>query len=189
MAAIVTSSGEQDDRNSKADRSAFERAFADVKPLRAKSPRRIAPAPVTKTAPTRDPDLLSGPPREPLRVHREDHGRVVARRRSTHGSIVDALEDPDLRVQDECDLHGFTVREAEREALRFVRRAQREGKLWVLIIVGKGSHSPEGRATLRAHIIDALSERAPSQFILAFRTAPQRLGGTGALVARLVDRT
>ncbi|MBW2685342.1 MAG: Smr/MutS family protein, partial [Deltaproteobacteria bacterium] len=56
-----------------------------------------------------------------------------------------------------------------------------------LIIVGKGLHSPGGKGTLKTAVVDALSKRAPARFVLAFRTAPRHLGGTGALVARLLD--
>lgn len=127
-------------------------------------------------------------PDEPLLVHREGHGIVVGKRRSTHSSILDALEDPKLEVQAECDLHGHTVREAEREVHRFVRECQQNGKRWVLLIVGKGLHSPGGEGTLKSNMVDALSKRAPARFVLAFRTAPRHLGGTGALALRLVDR-
>jgi DNA-nicking Smr family endonuclease len=121
-------------------------------------------------------------------VEREGSGIVLGKRPSTHSSILDALEDPRLEVEAECDLHGHTVREAEREVHRFVRGCQQNGKRWVLIIVGKGLHSPDGKGTLKGNIVEALSKRAPARFVLAFRSAPRHLGGTGALVARLVDR-
>jgi DNA-nicking Smr family endonuclease len=121
-------------------------------------------------------------------LERESNGLVLGRQRAAHQSILDALEDPRLEVQAECDLHGQTAREAEREVLRFVRESQRMGKRWVLIIVGKGLHSPNGKATLNSSVAEALAKRAPARFVLAFRTAPRHLGGTGALVARLVDR-
>jgi DNA-nicking Smr family endonuclease len=121
-------------------------------------------------------------------VERESNGIVLGRRRTAHPSITDALEDPRLEVEAECDLHGHTAREAEREVHRFVRESQRAGKRWVLVIVGKGLHSPDGKGTLKDQMVDALSKRAPARFVLAFRTAPRHLGGTGALVTRLVDR-
>lgn len=121
-------------------------------------------------------------------LERESNGLVLGKRRATHRTILDALEDPRLEVQAECDLHGQTAREAEREVLRFVRECQQKGKRWVLIIVGKGLHSPGGKATLKSTVVEALATRAPARYVLAFRTAPRHLGGSGALVARLVDR-
>lgn len=127
-------------------------------------------------------------PDEPLVVQRESNGILLGKRRSTHSSILDALEDPKLEVQAECDLHGHTVREAEREVHRFVRESQQNGKRWVLLIVGKGLHSPDGKGTLKSHMVDALSKGTAARFVLAFRTAPRHLGGAGALAVRLVDR-
>jgi DNA-nicking Smr family endonuclease len=173
---------------SKADREALERAFADVKPLGGGSRKRVMPNPVAPAIHDRTSGPATGTPAETLLVERESNGIVSGKRRSTHASILDVLEDPKLEVQAECDLHGQTAREAEREVLRFVRESQRDGKRWVLVIVGKGLHSPGGKGTLKANIIDALSKRSPARFVLAFRTAPRHLGGTGALVARLVDR-
>lgn len=175
-------------RGSSSDRDALERAFADVKPLGKGTRKRVMPAP---SAPAlRRPPRGAGPEgaSETLLVEREGNGLVLGKRRSTHASILDALEDPKLIVDDECDLHGQTKREAEREVLRFVRDAQQDGKRWVLIIVGKGLHSPGGKGALKTSIVQALSSRGPARYVLAFRTAPRHLGGNGALVARLVDR-
>jgi DNA-nicking Smr family endonuclease len=180
--------GGDPDGTSKTDREALQRAFADVKPLGARTKRRVMPAAQSAPAPGRAPGQAPPPPIEPLKVEREGSGVVLGKRPSTHSSILDALEDPRLEVEAECDLHGHTVREAEREVHRFVRGCQQNGKRWVLIIVGKGLHSPDGKGTLKGDIVEALSKRAPARFVLAFRSAPRHLGGTGALVARLVDR-
>lgn len=162
------------------DRSDLERAFAGVKPLASKSMPRVSALP--------DPKVRTSRPTAHLVVERESNGIIHAYRTSTHASIRHALEDPQLEVEAECDLHGFTAREAEREVLRFVQGAQRHGRRWVLIIVGKGLHSPDGKPTLRNRVVGALSERAAARFVEGFHTAPRRLGGTGALVVRLVDR-
>jgi DNA-nicking Smr family endonuclease len=146
------------------------------------------PTPESLPARTPAPGRTPQQPDEQLMVERESNGIVLGKRRSTHSSIVATLEDPRLEVDAECDLHGHTAREAEREVLRFFRECQRDGKRWVLVIVGRGLHSPGGKGTLKAHMVDALSKRAPARFVLAFRTAPRHLGGAGALVARLVDR-
>ena len=173
---------------SKADREALERALSDVKPLNPGSKKRVMPALASGSAPLPWSSGSAMQPAPPLILEREANGIVLGRRRATHSSILEALEHPKLEVQAQCDLHGQTAREAEREVLRFVRECQRKGQRWVLIIVGKGLHSPGGQATLKSSVADALSKRAPSRFVLAFRTAPRHLGGTGALVARLVDR-
>jgi DNA-nicking Smr family endonuclease len=173
---------------SKADREALERAFADVKPLGGGSRKRVVPTPEAPAIRGRGTGPAAGTSTEALRVEREGNGIVSGKRRSTHSSILDALEDPKLEIEAECDLHGQTAREADREVHRFVRESQQEGKRWVLIIVGKGLHSPGGKGTLKTSVVDALSKRSPARFVLAFRTAPRHLGGAGALVLRLVDR-
>ena len=170
------------------DRGALERAFADVKPLGENTKKRVMPPAESPRASARAAGKGTPRPVEPLRVEREGSGIVLGKRGSTHSSILDALEDPRLEIEAECDLHGHTAREAEREVHRFVRDCQRNGNRWVLIIVGKGLHSPDGKGTLKGSIVEALSTRAPARFVLAFRTAPRHLGGTGALVARLADR-
>lgn len=131
--------------------------------------------------------MRKGPPaaEERLLVERESNGIVTGSRPGLHRSILDALEDPKLAVEAECDLHGQTAVEAEREVLRFVRACRQAAKHSVLIIVGKGLHSPGGKGTLQNRVIDALSKGAAARLVLAFRTAPRHLGGTGALVARL----
>ena len=175
-------------RHSKGDLSAFEDAFADVKPLSSKSPQRVTRPP--------DPNVVRAGARQSslpgadaaLRVERESNGIILGKRRAVHRSILDSLEDPKLEVEARIDLHGFKARQAEAEAQRFVRECQQAGKRWVLIIVGKGIHSRGGKATLKTEIVDALSKRGASRYVLAFRTAPRHLGGTGALVLRLIDR-
>ncbi len=175
-------------RNEDPKRGAFKKVFGDVKPLRGKSSKRVMPAPDVTPARIAGRGSSGGGPLEPLSVERESNGIVSARRAKTHASILHSLEDPFLEVEAECDLHGFTARDAEREVRRFVEASQRGGKRWVRIIVGKGLHSKGGKGTLRDHVVSALSQRTSARYVLAFRTAPQRLGGTGALTVRLVDR-
>jgi DNA-nicking Smr family endonuclease len=175
-------------RNKDAGGGSFKQAFGEVKPVRGKSPKRVMPDPSTSSARVTGGRGRAGGPPEPLLVEREGNGIISGRRARAHASILHMLEDPLLEVDAEYDLHGFKAREAEREVLRFVESSQRSGKRWVRIIVGKGLHSKDGKGTLRDHIVGALSQRAPARYVLAFRTAPQRLGGTGALTVRLVDR-
>ena len=187
---LMGRSGDENEggRHSKADLSALEEAFADVKPLDGKSPRRVTRPPDPSASRIAAGRSSARGAEVSLRVERESNGIIVGRRQAVHRSILDSLEDPRLEVEARIDLHGFKAREAEREAQRFVRECQQNGKRWVLIIVGKGLHSRGGKATLKGQIVDALSQRAASRYVLAFRTAPRHLGGTGAIVVRLVDR-
>ena len=176
-------------KDEETDEAAFKRAFGDVEPLPARSKKRVPRSPPDSIAlgPARSRGGSIGPI-EPLRVEREANGLVTGRRAAVHASILAALEDPKLELENELDLHGLTRRESEREVLRFLRDAQERGERWVGIVVGKGLHSPGGRGSLRDHVATLLSAGAPARFVLAFRTAPRHLGGGGALVLRRVDR-
>lgn len=172
---------------SKADRDALREALSDVKPLGRASKKRVMPS--TDERPSRGtrvsaPDKLT----EPLLVERDSDGLVLGRRKKAHLSIIGTLADERLEIEAECDLHGMTVAEADRAVLRFVRDHQQLGHRWVLIIVGKGLHSSDGKGALREYIVDTLSKRAAARYVLAFRTAPRRHGGSGAFAVRLVDR-
>ncbi len=175
-------------RDKDADRGVFKQAFGDVKPIRGKSPKRVIRAPEASAARVAGPSARGGAPPEALLVERESNGIISGSRARTHTSILHILEDPHLEVDAECDLHGLKAREAEREAAQFVESCQRRGMRWVRIIVGKGLHSKDGKGRLRDQIVGALSQRRAARYVLAFRTAPERLGGTGALTVRLVDR-
>lgn len=169
-------------------RRSFKEAFGEVKPLRGKPAKRVVPVPDAGSADAGGRQPARGGPSEPLSVERESNGIISGRRAKTHPSILHSLEDPFLEVDAECDLHGLKAREAEREVRRFVESCHSAGQRWVRIIVGKGLHSKDGKGTLRDHVVGALSQRSAARYVLAFRTAPQRLGGTGALTVRLVDR-
>ena len=118
--------------HSSADREALERALSDVKPLSRGSKKRVMPAPATarRGTPTSGANADT--------TGRAARDRTRGQRHRTREapldtpSILDALEDPTLEVQAECDLHGQTAREAEREVLRFVRECSAEA-------VGAGS--------------------------------------------------
>lgn len=167
---------------SRADREALREALAGVKPLGKKAAQRVARSAEVNPSPT---PRARAAGHESLQVERESNGIVTGKRAGAHRSILDALEDPKLEVEAECDLHGLTAREAEREVQRFIRHCQQSGKRWVLIIAGKGLHSPRGKGTLADRVVQWLSRGAPARFVEAFQTAPRRLGGQGAFVVRL----
>ena len=175
-------------RDDDPDRDALERALAGVRPLRTRVPKRAVAPPELDAGRLHVSAGARNQSTEPFRVEREGNGIIMGQRPSTHVSIIDALEDPRLEIEDELDLHGLRTREAGAEVVRFLRESQRRGTRWVCIVVGKGLHSPGGKGSLRDHVVKTLSEGGSARFVLAFRTAPRRLGGTGALVVRLVDR-
>lgn len=84
------------------------------------------------------------------------------------------------------DLHGLDASAARSAVRSFVRDRSRRGSRLVIVIVGRGRHSPGGRGVLRQSIGGWLLELG--QHILAFRTAAPELGGDGAVVVLLATR-
>ena len=186
---LVDSAGRPSERRlDRRDREALREAFAGVTPLDRGSKRRVMSS--APEAPKRAPraSTRAAEPAALLFVERVSDGAVIGRRSKTHDSIVASLARRDLTFDAQCDLHGFTGPEASRETTRFVRERQRHGDRWVLIIVGKGLHSPRGEATLRECVVDTLSAGEAAPYVLALRTAHPRHGGVGAIAVRLVDR-
>ncbi len=82
---------------------------------------------------------------------------------------------------DRVCLRGMTLKEAERRLDGFLRDSRTQGKRCVLVVHGKGYSSPDGRSTIKASIGDWLKSRG----VLAYCSALQRDGGTGALYVLL----
>jgi DNA-nicking Smr family endonuclease len=83
------------------------------------------------------------------------------------------------------DLHGARLAAAEKRLAEFIARAPYDAPAVVLIIVGKGRHSPGGRAVIGREIGNWLTRGVNAQRVLAFRTAPPELGGSGSILVLL----
>ncbi len=95
-----------------------------------------------------------------------------------------------LRVpapEQKLDLHGLRGEDAGRQVVAFVRSAQRAGKRVVLIVHGRGQHSAGGVGVLAEVVLETLSRGGAAPVVRAFMSAPQRQGGSGALVVYLTD--
>ena len=134
-----------------------------VPPSRAARPRPVlADAPAFSVA--RDEDFLEG--------HRT--GLSASIRRRLGGTPTATL-----------DLHGHDSDAARRSVARFVAGERENGREVVLVIVGRGRHSPGGRGVLRDEIAHFLTTPPAAASVLAFRSAPRELGGSGAVVVLL----
>jgi DNA-nicking Smr family endonuclease len=89
------------------------------------------------------------------------------------------------RAAETLDLHGRTAREARDDITGFVRKAHRRGLDVLCIVHGKGQHSEGGKGVLRDAVLSALTETGAAPLVLAFVTAPDVLGGSGALLVEL----
>lgn len=83
------------------------------------------------------------------------------------------------------DLHGLRLAEARDRLTVFLSRAPYPSAAVVLVIVGKGRHSPGGRPVLAGEIATWLSRGSGARRVLAFRTAPPELGGSGSVLVLL----
>jgi DNA-nicking Smr family endonuclease len=88
-----------------------------------------------------------------------------------------------VSVSHQLDLHGLTREEALDALPRFLRSAQKNGQKAVLVITGKGNHSPV-EPVLHQAVASWLRE-AGKATVLEFAPAPREMGGSGAYVVFL----
>ena len=88
-----------------------------------------------------------------------------------------------VSVNHQLDLHGLTREEALAALPGFLRSAQNRDQKAVLIITGKGNHSPE-EPVLHQAVASWLRE-AGRTTVLEFAPAPREMGGSGAFVVFL----
>jgi DNA-nicking Smr family endonuclease len=91
----------------------------------------------------------------------------------------------DLRVDERIDLHRCTGEQAAKRLEREVMAAARAGSRTLLVITGKGYHSPGGVPVLRQKVEEWLRVHGERLGIEAYSEAPRVLGGRGALVVYL----
>jgi DNA-nicking Smr family endonuclease len=87
------------------------------------------------------------------------------------------------------DLHGERTETARRRLASFLAAERTSTRALVLVIVGKGRHSPGGQPVLRREIAAWLSTAPAAAHVLAFRTAPRELGGSGGVLVLLASRS
>lgn len=88
-----------------------------------------------------------------------------------------------VSVTHQLDLHGLTREEALDALPRFLQSAQKKGQKAVLVITGKGNHSPE-EPVLHQAVASWLRD-AGRRSVLEFAPAPREMGGSGAYVVFL----
>jgi DNA-nicking Smr family endonuclease len=88
--------------------------------------------------------------------------------------------------QARLDLHGLRLHELDDAAVPFVESGAARGLKRLLLIHGKGTHSPSGAGVLAEALVRLLSETELARCVRAFRSAPARLGGSGALALEIV---
>lgn len=171
----------------------FLQAVADVRPFQAsgKKPVQAGSHPLQKTA------IKAG---EELQIVEEgaflqEIGRMKLDTRFTDsvpdegelqplaGNRLRQVKRGVVSVSHQLDLHGLTREEALDALPRFLRSAQKTGQKAVLVITGKGNHSPE-EPVLHQAVASWLRD-AGRGTVIEFAPAPRELGGSGAFVVFL----
>ena len=138
-------------------------------------PRRPPPRPRPRRIEVRLPLPPGGP--EPAGVI-ERGSRLEYARPGLQRREVRRLRRGQYPVQDQLDLHGHSVAEAERAVIDFLERARECGLRCVRIVHGKGRSSAGGQPVLKT-AVDRWLRLCDG--ILAFCPAPDNAGGTGAV--------
>jgi DNA-nicking Smr family endonuclease len=167
------------------DRALWDEITRSVAPLRAPPPASAAT-----------------PRKPPAKAHIKAHIKALARAdavaRGAAAKPAPALAPLDRRqrqrlargtapIDARIDLHGKTQREAHAALARFLRRAQREGARFVLVITGKGVRgSADGeRGVLRRQVPLWLQLPELRAYVVGFEAAHVGHGGEGALYVRI----
>ena len=152
---------------------------------------------------TRSVAPLRAPPAVPAASPRKPQAKALARadaiaRGAAAAKPPPALEPLDRRqrqrlargstaIDDRIDLHGKTQREAHSALVRFLKRAQRDGARFVLVITGKGvrESADGGRGVLRRQVPEWLRLPEMRAYVVGFEAAHAGHGGEGALYVRI----
>lgn len=112
---------------------------------------------------------------------REDGRRVEGRRIELPIAKLGELRRGAFGIERVLDLHGRALDEAREELVAFLARELALGERAVLVVHGKGNHSPRGQSMLRLEVAAWLSQGAASEYVSAFCTALPDEGGDGAM--------
>jgi DNA-nicking Smr family endonuclease len=115
----------------------------------------------------------------------DDGRRVEGRRIDVPQTMLRKLRHGAFPVDARVDLHGLDAATARGAVETFLREKRVAGERCVLVVHGKGDHSPRGHGVLRLEIAGWLAEGAASEHVAAFATAANEDGGEGAVYVLL----
>ena len=162
------------------DSALWQKAMADVKPLRRRRARKRragiaeAPpaAPAEATATTARPAAPAQPPQaKPSSAPRAQPGIGIDR------ATLARLKRGDIPISGRLDLHGMTQADAHAALDGFIGRAAAAGKRLLLVITGKGS---DGDGVLRRMLPRWINSGPHAARVLRIEAAHARHGGGGA---------
>lgn len=169
------------------DASLFREAIGEVRRIEADEVAvlRTPPAPVPRMRARDESEAL----RESRYLSVDDSAFDGAeplsyRRDEISARTLKRLATGQYALQDEIDLHHLRAADAETMLKRFLDQARNEDRFCVRVIHGKGLRS-ENTPVLKALVDRLLRLRGD---VLAFASAPPRMGGTGAVLVLLNRR-
>jgi DNA-nicking Smr family endonuclease len=115
----------------------------------------------------------------------DDGGRVEGRRTDVPQEVLRKLRRGLFPIDARIDLHGFRAEEARERVGRFLGEKRAKGERCVLVVHGRGEHSPRGHGILRGEMAAWLSQGHASVHVAAFATAEPHDGGEGAMYVLL----
>lgn len=173
------------------DSELFRAAIGEVRrlPERPAAPGRPRPKPRARMA-ERDEEAAREEFRHALEELPLEAGDVLSyRQESLPGRAWQRLKRGEISAQEELDLHGVDARTAEALLREFLADARDHGLGCVRVIHGKGRGSDDvasrGAPVLKNLVNRMLRQRSG---VLAFHSAPQAQGGTGAVLVLLAPR-
>lgn len=92
--------------------------------------------------------------------------------------VLKRLKQGHIPWEEGLDLHGYTIDDARDQLSRFIRTAQNRNMRAVIVVHGK-AYSQSGKQPLLKSYVNEWLRRMPG--VLAFTSAQDRDGGTGAL--------
>jgi DNA-nicking Smr family endonuclease len=175
--------------------AALNRAYRGVDPIkRPKRGRTAAAGRAPRVTMPRVPGTDDQAARERLsalvaggqrfRVER-DEGWVRGLREDTDARWLRPLASARFEAEATLDLHGLRREDARRTVREFVRAQHRRGARYLLLIVGKGTHSEDGIGVLGDALIEELIGGVAAPLVCAFTSAHVQHGGIGAVAVRL----
>ena len=170
------------------DAALFRAAIGPVKtlPASAPAPARPRPKPAARMA---ERDELAA--RSEFQRGLDDLSALAAgdvlsyRRETLPVPVFQRLKRGRFSAQDELDLHGATMAQAELLLRQFLAEAHAHEYGCVRIIHGKGRRE-EGGLPILKNLVDRLLRQRGD--VLAFHSAPAAQGGTGAVLLLLARR-
>ncbi len=162
------------------ERALWRGVVRSIKPLRGRTPEPAGDADVLPAPPpAKAKPVAPGPP--PVRSAPPPLAALARRERQK-------LARGSLAIDARLDLHGMTQAEAHTALAHFLRRAQRAGARFVLVITGKGGRaveSSQGRGVLRRQVPLWLGLPDLRDTVVGFEEAHVAHGGEGALYVQI----